>query len=462
MSFDSTPPPQGQVAIAVTNISKCYEVYGTPFNRLLQMLAPRRKRQFSEENSKSAFWALRPVNLVVGKGEIVGIVGRNGSGKSTLLQLVCGTLTPTTGSVAITGRVAALLELGSGFNPEFSGIENVFLNASVLGLTREETQSRLPKILAFADIGEFINQPVKTYSSGMAVRLAFSVAINIDPEVLIVDEALSVGDELFQRKCFSKIESLRDAGTTILFVSHSGGTIIELCDRAILMDRGEIIADDSPKRIVTQYYKLLYAPPVAVEAIRSEIQNNQADLPEDLPEPTEPGSLEGQAHAPHSIETYDPGLVPPDTVVFASHGALIEAPRLETVSGETVNGLIRGRTYHYRYQVRFMSSFKKVRFGMLVKTVTGLPLGGSMSASSLAEGMTFDAGQSVEVDFSFNCRVNPGVYFMNAGVFGCGENGEEHLLHRISDAAAFRVLPVEDQRAQELVDFSCEAKVNFS
>src|SRR6185437_5576895 len=221
------------------------------------------------------FWALRDVNFDVKRGETVGIVGRNGSGKSTLLQMICGTLTPTQGSVSIRGRVAALLELGAGFNPEFTGKENVRLSGLLYGLSDEELRERYQAILDFAEIGEFIDQPVKSYSSGMYVRLAFAVAINVSPEILVVDEALSVGDEGFQRKCFARIDAIRDSGATVLFVSHSASTIVDLCDRAILLDRGELLAQGTPRHVVSRYQKLLYAPADRAGQIREEIRADQ-------------------------------------------------------------------------------------------------------------------------------------------------------------------------------------------
>lgn len=199
------------IAIKVENLSKCYPIFDTPRDRLKQMIIPRLQRAygFSPRKYYREFWALRDVSFEVKRGETVGIMGRNGSGKSTLLQLICGTLAPTGGSLEVNGRIAALLELGSGFNPDFTGRENVYLNASVLGLSQQEIEARFQSIADFAEIGDFIEQPTKTYSSGMIVRLAFAVAINVDPEILIVDEALSVGDELFQRKCFARIESIK-------------------------------------------------------------------------------------------------------------------------------------------------------------------------------------------------------------------------------------------------------------
>ena len=268
------------IAIRVRNLSKCYQIYDAPRDRLKQFVLPRLQRMIgkSPKHYFSEFWALKNVSFEIKKGETVGIIGRNGSGKSTLLQMICGTLNPTSGSIETDGRVAALLELGSGFNPEFTGRENVYMNANVLGLSNEEIDSRFADIAAFADIGEFIKQPVKTYSSGMVVRLAFAVAINVDPEILIIDEALSVGDELFQRKCFSRIEAIKSNGATILFVSHSGGTIVELCDRALLIDAGERLAEGIPKQIVGRYQKLLYAPSDKREAIREQIRRSDQSV----------------------------------------------------------------------------------------------------------------------------------------------------------------------------------------
>ena len=189
------------------------------------------------------------------KGETLGIIGRNGSGKSTLLQIICGILLATSGRVEVNGKVSALLELGAGFNPEYTGRQNVYIKGSILGLTTKAIEARFDDIMAFADIGDFINQPVKTYSSGMAVRLAFAVAISVDPDILIVDEALAVGDAAFQRKCFARIKHIQESGSTILFVSHGAGTVIELCSRALLLEKGELIASGSPKQVISHYHR---------------------------------------------------------------------------------------------------------------------------------------------------------------------------------------------------------------
>ena len=223
-----------EIAISLQNISKCFKRYAHPVDRLKEILLP--QKSYAQE-----FWALRDINLQISKGHSLGIVGRNGSGKSTLLQIVVGTLTPTSGEVQVNGKISALLELGSGFNPEFTGRQNVFLNGRLLGLEQKQIEAKFDEIAAFADIGDFIEQPVKTYSSGMFVRLAFAVAINVKPDILVVDEALAVGDEAFQRKCFARIQAIKESGGTILFVSHSASNVIELCDYAVLLDRGDLL-----------------------------------------------------------------------------------------------------------------------------------------------------------------------------------------------------------------------------
>ena len=242
-----------EAAISVTGLGKCYQIYRQPQDRLKQFLWRGRRQYFRE------FWALRDVNFNVMPGEVMGIVGRNGSGKSTLLQLVCGTLTPTQGEVRVEGRIAALLELGAGFNPEFTGRENVFMSAALMGMGKEEVEARFDEIAAFADIGDFIEQPVKTYSSGMYVRLAFAVAVNIDPDILVIDEALSVGDGEFSRKSFDRIMKFKKEGKTILFCSHALYQVEALCSRAIWVADGRVRMDGQPAKVVAAYNEFLAA-----------------------------------------------------------------------------------------------------------------------------------------------------------------------------------------------------------
>jgi lipopolysaccharide transport system ATP-binding protein len=237
--------------IAVENISKCYQIYNKPRDRLVQMFYGKRKQFFKE------FWAVKDVSFTINRGEALGIIGKNGSGKSTLLQLICETLTPTRGRIKTRGKIAALLELGSGFNIEFTGRENVFMCATLYGLTQAEIEARFDKIATFADIGDYIDQPVKTYSSGMYVRLAFSVIAHIDATILIIDEALSVGDAFFQQKCMRFLRHFRENGT-LIFVSHDSGAVINLCDRALLLNQGQLVMDSTPKEVTDAYLSYLY------------------------------------------------------------------------------------------------------------------------------------------------------------------------------------------------------------
>lgn len=240
-----------EVIIKVQNLSKCYHIYDSPRNRLMQIFSRGRKQYFRE------FWALKDVSFEIKKGETIGIIGRNGSGKSTLLQMITGTLAQSSGSVQVKGRVAALLELGAGFNPEFTGRENVFLNASILGIDKKVTNERLQKVLDFAGLGDYIDQPMKTYSSGMYARLAFSAAIHVEPAILIIDEALSVGDAGFQLKCMLKMRELQEQGVTILFVSHDTSSVIRLCDRAMILEQGKLLpVDQDPLKAVKLYEKI--------------------------------------------------------------------------------------------------------------------------------------------------------------------------------------------------------------
>lgn len=264
-----------EVAIRVSGLSKCYQIYDSPRDRLKQFFQAWRLAGRAGKNYFREFWALRDISFDVKKGEVIGILGRNGSGKSTLLQLICGTLTPSAGKVETRGRIAALLELGSGFNPEFTGRENVYLNGAVLGLTKEEMEDRFADIEAFADIGEFIDQPVKTYSSGMMVRLAFSVAVHVEPDILVVDEALSVGDIAFRNKCMEFIQRLVANGVTILFVTHDLGTLQLLCSRVIWLGHGEMLASGDPIQIAQDYY---------VSSLPTESRNAAVDGAKVLPQ----------------------------------------------------------------------------------------------------------------------------------------------------------------------------------
>jgi len=454
------------IAIKVENLSKCHQIYDNPRDRLKQFLLPRAQRNlgFKPRQYFREFWALKHVSLEIKKGETVGVIGRNGSGKSTLLQIICGTLNPSSGEVQASGRVAALLELGSGFNPEFTGRENVYMNAAILGLSQDEIDDRFDRIAGFADIGEFLDQPVKTYSSGMVVRLAFAVQAMVDPDILVVDEALAVGDEAFQRKCFSRIEALRENGATILFVSHSGATIVELCDYALLLDAGEKLAIGEPKAIVGKYQKLLNAPQDKRNAMREEIRAfGRQDAQHQLTSWHAAPSVAQKTSTENEFEEFfDPNFKPQSTIEYESRGARIESPEILTLSGKKVNCLRRGGRYRYRYKVSFQRPALSVRFGMLIKTTSGTELGGAATAPGPYQGIPFLASETnLFVEFHFTCNLNPGVYFLNAGVTGIDQEAEIYL-HRVLDICMFKVAPVTDNTATAIVDFDCAAELEFS
>ncbi|MBB5608032.1 MULTISPECIES: ABC transporter ATP-binding protein [unclassified Janthinobacterium] len=263
------------ISIQVEGLSKCYHIYDRPRDRLLQMLGRGKKQYFRE------FWALRDASFSVKRGETVGIIGRNGSGKSTLLQMICGTVAPSFGTVVTHGRVAALLELGAGFNIEFTGRENVMLNAAILGFPAQDMQARMAQVLEFSELGDFLDQPVKTYSSGMYARLAFSIAIHVDPDILIVDEALSVGDARFVAKCMRRIKEIKERGTTILFVSHDVGSIRTLCERVVWLDKGRLVEQGDVFPVTGRYMEFMFRDEQSEEEVlQAEIERQQQDLPQ--------------------------------------------------------------------------------------------------------------------------------------------------------------------------------------
>ncbi|NBD31655.1 MAG: ATP-binding cassette domain-containing protein [Cyanobacteria bacterium] len=439
-----------EIAVSLENVSKCFKRYAHPAGRLKDLLFPNHSRA-------DQFWALRDINLAIPRGETWGLVGRNGSGKSTLLQILVGTLTATSGNVTVAGRISALLELGSGFNPEFTGRQNVFFNGKILGLNRQEIAAKFDEIAAFADIGDFIDQPVKSYSSGMFVRLAFAVATSVEPDILVVDEALAVGDEVFQRKCFARIQNIQERGGTVLFVSHSARSIIELCNAAVLLDQGELLLQGTPKFIVSKYHKLIYAPQEKLAEIRKGLKELDEDQDKDITSAVNAF----KNSSPVSEDHYDPNLVPKSTLSYVPRGAEIQSPHLKNQAGQRVNLINRGEQYTYSYWVHFADAAYNVRFGMLIKTMSGVELGGSVSHLPNDPIEVITPGTIMQVDFTFYCHLLPGVYFLNAGVVGLVD-GQEGYLHRCIDAAMFRVQAETGLLATTIVDFQIEAKTIIS
>ena len=441
MSSENPPGPAGselapEVAIRTRGLTKVYSIYARPGLRLKQFLWPGGRKFYQD------FVAVRDIDLEIHRGETVGIVGRNGSGKSTLLNLICGTLPSSSGELEVSGHVAPILTLGAGFDPDFTGRENVLMNAAIIGLSRTQISQRMDSIVDFAGIGDFFDRPVKLYSSGMYARLAFAVAINADPEILVIDEILSVGDEAFARKCFARLEELKEAGSTILFVSHSSQMVIELCDRALLIEAGERLLTASPKEVVAAYHKLLYAS-----------EASRADVIQEIRQSGRGGSAGGgsQRTASEKAGAFDSSLVPESSSEYERLGAVIERVCIENALGEQVNVLERGGEYTYTYEVSFSKEAYGVQFGMMIKAGTGLEIAGQVSHGPGEVLDHVNADERVRVALPFRADLVAGTYFMNAGVMAV-RGGEKIYLHRIIDALLFRVAPVKDDRVTGRVD----------
>lgn len=456
----SAVQPAAGVAIEAIGLTKVYPVYARPEDRLKQMLWRGRRRFYRE------FPAVRQVDLCIARGETVGLVGRNGSGKSTLLRMICGTLTRTSGQLTVSGRVAPILAIGTGFNTDFTGRENVLTNAAILGMSDSEIRSRLASIAAFADIGPFFDQPVKTFSAGMYSRLAFAVAIHCDPEILVVDEILAVGDEAFNRKCFSRIEELKRSGCTVLFASHSPNLIVELCDRALLMEGGERLLTSDPKTVIGRYHRLLYAGPSEAPPIREEIRRlDRGETPKAAPvsrtSPVPALALAPPDLAPEaSSGRFDTQLRPESTIEYESKGARIRNARVLDAAGRRVNVLHAGQRYVYAYDVEFLEDAFAVRFGMMLKLPTGFELGGQASHPPRTGIDFLEAGTIAQVRFPFETHLAPGVYFLNAGVLGL-YHGVVEYLHRVLDAEIFRIEPDGPARTTGIVNLSGGAETDI-
>lgn len=423
------------VSIQLTEVSKYYKLYQDPRDRLKEALHPFRREYHNKH------FALDRIDLKIGTGEIVGIVGRNGSGKSTLLKLIAGVLQPSEGTIQVNGRVTALLELGSGFNPEFSGLDNISFYANVLGIEPNRLKQILPDILDFAGLGDYIQQPLKSYSSGMKARLGFSVAVHVEPEILILDEVLAVGDALFKRKCYSKMDEFFRSGKTILYVSHDANSINRLCSRAILIDRGRVLMDGDAREVTKQYDKLLFA--------KSGADILQIDSPVAKKSETgETDQLERAAHTPpsqtHSYEPYFvPNFLPKTRVVYPSDDVTIDDVSITTISGKKVNVLITGEEYIYRYRVRFLADYENISFGMRFLTEQGVQITGASGIYNDRIINKIHAPAEYEVKWRFKCNLLAGVYFTNAGISE-HTTDEIVMVARHVDAMVFKVITPKD------------------
>lgn len=417
-------------ALEIIDVSKCYQIYDNPIRRLKQFIVPNLQsrlgkvpRVYHEE-----FWALQDISFNLPKGETVGIVGRNGSGKSTLLQIIAGTLSPTQGIVNVQGRVAALLELGAGFNGDFTGRENVYLNGALLGLTKEEVDQKLDDILSFADIGHFINSPVKSYSSGMMVRLAFAVQAQIDPDILIVDEALAVGDAKFQAKCFARLRQLKNNGTSILFVSHATEQIITHCDKAILLNDGMVMDSGAPKNIINQYLDLLFGKSSPTNAARknedehvefaSEQEKKQSEMFTDKDDVSLIQSLKAdgfETRRNYNPNEYRWGDRKAELLDFSLTQGKEEYPVIVKEQGKLT----------FNFLLKFHETIFKPIFGFAVKTLDGVTI---YNTNSKILGTPIieigEPGENHRVKIEIPVKLYQGDYFISIGIASYDASGE--------------------------------------
>lgn len=400
------------VAISVRNVSKKFRLFGSPQERLLEALHPFRKQYHHE------FWALRDVSLEIHKGETIGILGRNGSGKSTLLQIICSVMQPTLGDIQVDGRISALLELGAGFNPEFTGRDNVILSGAVMGIPYKEMLHRLPRIEEFADIGEFFCQPVKTYSSGMYARLAFACSINVDPDILIVDEALSVGDAKFQNKCYMQFKKFQASGKTIIFVSHSTEAIMRNCTSALLLDGGRVIMQGQPQRAVDRYFELLFpSDPAArtfLDAQTDEINNKREEVTaEEVADLSDLNKLDSLSVACEVRNSYNKSE-------FRYGDRDVEVADYILVAGDKIFPTeIQSGTELVLYVKLKVKDFNGLlSAGFAVKSIEGVKLFGTNTISNGVLLPQVVPGDILWVRFNFFMNVGAGDIFLD---LGCGD-----------------------------------------
>lgn len=423
------------IAIRVQSLSKCYHIYDNPRDRLKQFFVPRLQR-LARQTPKQyfrEFWALKDVSFEIKKGETVGIIGRNGSGKSTLLQMICGTLNPTSGSIQTNGRIAALLELGSGFNPEFSGRENVYMNASVLGLSNEETEERFDDIVAFADIGDFIAQPVKTYSSGMMVRLAFAVIAHVDADILVIDEALAVGDAFFTQKCMRFLRGFMKTGT-VLFVSHDTGSIKSLCNYAVWLEKGRVLQEGEPKDVCDLYLEAFYEAQQGKSSTTKLKDFNKTD--DSLQFKDQRLAFINASNLRNDLQIFK---FDPDAASFGKGGAKIHDVCLLDENEHPLAWIVGGEKVILRIRVHAYQDLDSPIVGFFVKDRLGQTLFGDNTFLSYREQFVHcQEGGEIQADFVFYMPLLPsGEYSITIAI----ANGTQEIheqQHWIHDAVLFK------------------------
>ena len=418
-----------KIAIRADQITKIYKLYEKPSDRMKEALGLTRNKLHKEH------YALQGVDMTVYQGETVGIIGTNGSGKSTILKIITGVLNPTQGELTVNGRISALLELGAGFNMEYNGIENIYLNGTMMGFSKKEIDEKLQDILDFADIGDYVYQPCKTYSSGMFVRLAFAVAINIEPEILIVDEALSVGDVFFQAKCYHKFDEFKKMGKTILFVSHDLSSIAKYCDRVVLLNQGHKLGEGSPKEMIDAYKQVLvgqYEVPEEEDSLLEDEDINElaAEVSDGHKKRRKSGSNEVLG-------------VNPDALEYGTKAALIHDYYVMDKKGTKASAIIKGEEFTLHYKVKFEEDVPAPIFAFTIKNVRGTEITGTNSMFEKAYLSDAKKGEVKEVTFTQNMDLQGGEYLLSLGVTGY-EKEKFEVYHRLYDVINITVVSDKD------------------
>ena len=412
-----------EVAIRVDDVSKLYKLYDKPSDRLKESLGLTRKKLYKEH------YALHNVSFDVKRGETVGIIGTNGSGKSTILKIITGVLNPSGGHVEIDGRISALLELGAGFNMEYTGIENIYLNGTMIGFSREEIDAKMQDILDFADIGDFVHQPVKTYSSGMFVRLAFAVAINIDPEILIVDEALSVGDVFFQAKCYKKFEDFKKMGKTILFVSHDLGSISKYCDRVVLLNKGKKLAEGTPKEMVSMYKRIMVNQDKAEEIAAH--QMDMSSLEEEDEKEIKEAACEGLWKSHYNLN--------PNVDEYGNGDAEIIDFAIVDENGNYNSTIMKGSRFRLKSKVKFKQDIQNPIFTYTFKNIQGVAITGTNTMYEKKDVPLAKAGETYVATFEQDMFLQGGEYLLSMSCTGY-RDGEFQVYHRLYDVCNVTVV----------------------
>ena len=429
-------------AIKVQNLTKTYNLYTRPTDRLKESLHPLKKKYHKK------FHALNNVSFDVKKGETLGIIGKNGSGKSTLLKIITGVVTPSGGRAIVSGKISAILELGAGFNPEMTGMENIYLNTSINGMNKAMTDKIVDEILAFAELDEFIHQPMKTYSSGMKARLAFAVSINVEPDILIIDEALSVGDAAFSRKCFAKIEEIRSKGATVLFVSHSEASIVSLCSRAVWVHNGALIIDGIPKLVTGLYMKNINQTRIDKEIIKHEYEKLASKKEGRLSSPgnSKLGSIQefenSNIQKTPMDEFYNPSLKPKSTICYDEKGARISHVKIITRAGKKINVLNQENSYLIVLTCRIKEALKDVRIGIAIKDHKGVYYSGAAYEFLKHANIEKLGMGNYKIIMNFKCLLVEGFFIIDTVILK-NFNQSKEIAHRINDAYLFKVLKIE-------------------